>query len=75
MRVGLSARSDPGPVDRLLFESSSPRSVAALVGRRPGHASCEVRGRLFVAGSPARLECKVDWGTTTGRCPDLQMVA
>jgi hypothetical protein len=51
------------PLDRLEFESSSPHSVAELVlGRPTASVPCEVRGHLFVSGSPARFECELTWG-------------
>jgi hypothetical protein len=65
---------DSGQPDRLEFESSSPRSVAELVFRRPRpDVPCEVRGRLFVAGSPARLECELNWGAHDGSISDLEI--
>ena len=67
-------RPDSGPVDRLEFESASPRSVAELVFRRPrADTSCEVRGRLFVAGSPARLECELNWAVHDGSMSELEI--
>ena len=55
-------RANPVRVDRLVFESESPQSVAELVFRRPrAESSCVVRGQLFVGGSPCRLECQLNW--------------
>ncbi len=63
-----------GSVDRLDFESGSSRSVAQLVFRKPrADASCEVRGRLFLAGSPARLECDLNWSLHDGSMADLEI--
>ena len=61
-------------VDRLDFESGSSRSVAQLVFRKPrADASCEVRGRLFLAGSLARLECDLNWSLHDGSMADLEI--
>jgi hypothetical protein len=55
-------REETDGTKRLVFQASSPRSVAELVFRRPGsESSCLIRGHLFVSGSPARLECQLDW--------------
>ena len=63
---------DSGPVDRLEFESASPRSVAALVFHRPrADTSCAVLGRLYVAGAPARFECELTWAVHDGSMPEL----
>ena len=71
-RLVFPSSPDSGPVDRLEFESGSPRSVADLVFHRPGaDTSCAVRGRLFVAGSPARLECELSWEVHDGSMPEL----
>ena len=66
-RLVFPSSPDSGPVDRLEFESGSPRSVAELVFHGPrADTSCAVRGRLFVAGSPARLECELNWAVHDG---------
>ncbi len=71
-RLVFPSSPDSGPVDRLEFESGSPRSVAELVFGRPrADTSCSVRGRLFVAGSPARLECELSWAVHDGSMPEL----
>ena len=63
-----------GPVDRLEFESGSSRSVAELVFKKPrADASCGVRGRLFLAGSPARLECELNWTVHDGSISELEV--
>ena len=73
-RLVFPSSPDSGPVDRLEFESGSPRSVAELVFRRPrADTSCAVRGRLFVAGSPARLECELNWAVHDGSMPELEI--
>ena len=65
---------DSGPVDRLEFKSGPPRSVAELVFRRPRtDTSCTVHGRLFVAGSPARVECELNWTFHAGTIPELEI--
>ena len=70
----LSVVAGSGSVDRLEFESGSPRSVAELVFRRPrADASCEVRGQLFVAGSPARFECELNWAVHDGSMSELDI--
>ena len=47
------AEGDAGPIDRLVFESKSARSVGQLVFRKPrAESSCVVRGQLFVAARP-----------------------
>jgi hypothetical protein len=48
-----------GP-DLLVFEASSPQSVADLVFRQPrAESSCLVRGRLVVGRSAPELECEL----------------
>jgi hypothetical protein len=71
-RLVFPSSPDSGQVERLEFESGSPRSVAELVFHRPrADTSCAVRGRLFVAGSPARLECELSWAIHDGSMPEL----
>ncbi len=56
------AEGDGAPIDRLVFESNSARSVGQLVFRKPrAESSCVVRGQLFLAGAACRLECQLDW--------------
>jgi hypothetical protein len=63
-----------GPLDRLEFESGSSRSVAELVFKKPrADASCAVRGRLLVAGSPARLECELNCTVHDGSFSELEV--
>ena len=51
-----------GLVEQLVFESKLPGSVADLVFRKPEADSwCEVLGQLFLAGSPGRIECQLNW--------------
>jgi hypothetical protein len=65
---------DSGPDNRLVFESESPRSVAQLVFRKPrAESSCVVRGQLFVAGSPCRLESQLDWTFHHGTMSELEI--
>ena len=71
-RLVFPTSPDSGPVDRLEFESGSPGSVADLVFHSArADTSCAVRGRLFVAGSPARLECELSWAVHEGSMPEL----
>ncbi len=73
-RLVFPSSPDSGPVDRLEFESGSPQSVAELVFHRPrADTACAVRGRLFVAGSPARLECELSWAVHNGSMPELEI--
>ena len=63
-----------GSVDRLEFESGSSRSVAELVFRKPrADAPCGVRGQLFLAGPPARLECELHWTVHDGSMSELEV--
>jgi hypothetical protein len=63
-----------GPADRLEFESGSPRSVAELVFRRPrSDTPCEVRGRLFVAGPRAKIECELTWAVHDASMSKLEI--
>jgi len=65
---------DSGAVNRLVFESESPRSAAELVFRKPrAESSCEVRGQLFVGGSPCRLECQLNWRFQHGSMSELEI--
>ena len=51
--------------NQLVFEAGSPLSVADLVFRGPAtESSCSVRGQVFVSGTPARLECQLDWSAS-----------
>ena len=68
------SREDPGSVNRLEFESESPRAVAELVFRKPGaDSSCEVRGQLFLGSSPSRLECQLNWTLQHGSLAELEV--
>jgi hypothetical protein len=65
---------DSGPNDRLVFESESPQSVAQLVFKKPRvESSCAVRGRLFLAGSPPRIETQLDWTFHHGAKSELEV--
>jgi len=65
---------DSGALNRLVFESESPRSAAELVFRKPrAESSCEVRGQLFVTGSPSRLECQLNWRFQPGSMSELEI--
>ena len=65
---------DSGPVNRLEFESESPQPVAELVFRKPGaDSSCQVRGQLFLGGSPSRLECQLNWTLHHGSLAELEI--
>ena len=62
------------PARALEFESESPQSVADLVFRKPGiDASCEVRGQLFVGGSPGRLETQLVWTLHDDSAAELEV--
>jgi hypothetical protein len=59
---------------RLAFQSAIPGSVAELVlGPRRPDARCQVRGHLFIAGSPALLECQLNWAFLKGPVSDLEI--
>ncbi len=68
------AEGDADRLDRLVFESNSARSVGQLVFRKPrAESSCVVRGQLFVAGTPCRLECQLDWQFHQGSSSELEI--
>ena len=70
----VAAEVDSGPDYRLVFESESPRSVAELVFKQPrAESSCVVRGQLFVADSPCRLETELDWTFHRGSVSELEV--
>ncbi len=47
--------------------------VAELVFRKPGaDSSCQVRGQLFIGGSPSRLECQLNWTLHHGSLAELR---
>ena len=57
-------------INQLVFQAGSPLSVADLVFRGPAtESSCVVRGQLFVSGTPARLECQLDWTRRVNALP------
>ena len=67
-------REETDRTKQLVFEAASARSVAELVFRRPGaESSCLIRGHLFVSGSPARLECQLDWTADESLAPELEI--
>ncbi len=70
----LAGPEDSGAVHRLVFESEYPQAVAELKFRKPrAESSCEVRGQLFVGGSPCRLECQVNWRLQHGSMSELEV--
>jgi hypothetical protein len=75
-----AARRILGPPEKstaqrqLVFESRSPGSAAELVFRKPGgDSSCSVLGQLFVAGSPIRLECQLNWKLPSASMSELEV--
>ncbi len=73
-RLVFPTSPESGPMDRLEFKSGSPRSVAELVFHRPrADVSCAVRGQLFVAGSPLRVECELNYRVHEGTIPELEI--
>ncbi len=65
---------ESGPLNRLVFQAESPRSVAELILRKPRtESSCFIRGHLFVSASPCRLECQLDWTTEHRLMPELEI--
>jgi len=72
-RIVGGPRNSSAPT-RVVFESESPRSAADLVFRKPrAESSCEVRGQLFVVGSPCRLECQLNWRFQRGSMSELEI--
>jgi hypothetical protein len=52
---------ETGSSKRLVFESNSARSVGQIVfGEARDISSCVVRGQMFLADAPSRLECQLD---------------
>jgi hypothetical protein len=73
-RLVPSGRGDAGTANRLAFEAESPRSVADLVFVRPRpELACTVRGHLIVTGTPARLDCRLDWSLHRGSVSQLEV--
>jgi hypothetical protein len=67
-------RQDSASGNRLEFESESPQPVAELVFRKPGaDSSCQVRGQLFIGGSPSRVECQLNWTLHQGSWAELDI--
>ena len=76
-RAGRLVPPAPGEAvaaDRLAFEAASPQSVADLVFVRPrAELACLVRGRLLLSGTPARLDCRLDWTLQRGPVTQLEI--
>jgi hypothetical protein len=70
----LGQPADSGALKQVVFDSESPRSPAELVFRKPrAESSCSVLGRLFVTGSPCRLECQLNWSLRSASMSDLDV--
>jgi hypothetical protein len=66
--------SDTSGADLLVFEASSPRSVADLDFRHPqAEASCLVRGRLYVGRFAPELECQLQGLGGRGSATEIEI--
>lgn len=76
-RAGRLVPAGPGDAaaaDRLTFEARLPRSVAELDFIRPrAELACTVRGHLVIGGTPARLDCRLDWSLHRGTVSQLEV--
>ncbi len=64
----------PALTDFSFSKSESPGPAAELVFAEPrADSSCEVRGQLYIGGSPSRLECQLSWKVQHGLLPELQI--